>query len=416
MTRRIWETGWAPILLILLACSGWERNNPLDPQNPATHGRVTDVRVVSLKHDVTVSWEPVQLEGMRRYHILRKADSQTDYERIGSVEGNMNFFKDSGRPYDQSVKYQITAETETGYESPPSDSIVITPGPLTYWMLDYYNGSVIRITHDGRHRLAYLSDIIWPTAAASDTAGKVLWVVDYLNGALLQISEAGKILKWIEGLDHPIDIAFDPLAREIWVVNKKRSEIVCFDSEGAELSRRSDVEDVRAVTWSGQKGECWILDRGLRKVGLIARTGEWRASCSLRTSTGHGLDCFLREGWVWAADSLDLVSIDRQGNIMKIVEMKEPVGALSVNQTNGDCWVVLNDTDGHDAIARVTADGDVLVNKDGFLSALSLAANPWHLGCFVAEAGRGRLVMLGADGNEMAEMTGIPGPWEIVNE
>ena len=407
-----WISLWG---FLLVVCSERPRINPLDPSNPVTRGRVQGVEAVSLKHTVTVRWDPVFMPGIRSYHVYRHEEGDADFVRVGSIGPEKCSFIDSGLAYDRTYAYRVTVKTLDGYESPPSEPTVITPGPLTYWVLDYA-GRIVRLTYDGRHRLWTLGHVSWPIAAVSDSISRRLWVVDYGLGFLYKLSFEGQILARWGGLTNPTEIALDPLTHTLWIVHQRRSELVALDTNGVIRHKHSGFQEIRAIAWSGQEGMIWVADRKRGGVGLLTEQG-WNPLFPLKTKSIPHIDVDRQTGVIWIADSLRIDRLQPEGERLSCIDLTEPVYAISVNQSSGDAWVILYDRARRmDLLLRIDPDGTPKARVEGLKTCESLVANPSHGGCLVAEAGRGRVAMFDGEGNLMALMDGFAQLVQVLNE
>lgn len=408
------------LLVVLgLGCSGLDRSNPLDPKNPETRGKVSGVEVSSQKHDVSLSWDSIASDGIKHYSVYRKEADETEFKLIGNSDGNRARYQDLNRAYDQSSQYCISASTTAGYESPRSDPVTITPGPLSYWVLDYYDGSIHHLTYDGRHRLSLIREAIWPTAAVADTARQRIWVIDYVTGFLLKISDRGDILEWISGLDHPTAITLDPVSHELWIVNRRRSEVVRLDSTGKQISYYTAFQEIRQLVWSGTEGFVWVADFGKKQAGLLDRKGDWTVVQTLTSQKSPVLDCQFSTGLTWLADSTTVMLVSSRPAAIpraKQIVLSEPVEGLSVNQKTGGCWAILGQENlTEKKIVRIDKNGSVSNLISGFERAHALAANPHHGGCIVADSDNNRVVMLDSTGVVFSERFGFVSPYDVIN-
>lgn len=401
-----------PIVFILLqlACSGWERSNPLDPKNPETGGKVTGVSLSAIDHDVTISWDPVGLSGIIAYPVYRKQSKEDHFRQIGAASSS-SFF-DSGRPYEEEIGYAVTARTRSGYESPLSDSLFILPGPHTFWMLDYYDGSIQRLTYDGRYRISLTREAIWPTAAAVDTIHSQIWIVDWVTGYLVGMDERGDINEWISGLSNPAMVACDPTQPEIWVADGNRSRITCFDGSGNVSGALGGFEFITGLCWSGQPGLFWVADQGLAKIQLVNRSGESLMLHSLSCKAPPVIDCYLKEGWIMAADSLQVIRIHVSGQTDSVATIPLTGYDISIDQKTGGCWIILIGQSDADEVIHLDPGGGMTVRTTGYHAALAVAAVPGQRGCLVADTGKGRMVRLKQDGQILSELTGLVSPWD----
>jgi len=400
--------------LIFISCSGWDRSNPLDPQNPETSGKVTDVKLSAIKHDVTVSWDTVDLSSVTAYHVYRKESTAANFSWIGSVLASNLEFLDPDRSYNIELNYAITAQTGAGYQSPLSDSQSILPGPYTFWMLDYYDGSIQRLTYDGRHSISVTRSSIWPTAVAVDTSRNQIWIVDWVTGYLYRMNEEGEIDTWISGLDNPTLVACDPTRPEIWVVDADRTQITRFDESGEVLGVHDGFKFITGLCWSGQPGQFWVADQGLAQIQLVEQSSSVQITHHLSHDAPSVLDCHPQEGWIMATDSLEVVRLHILGQIDSVASLDLTCYDLSIDQETGGCWMVLNGPSGEDEVIYLSAEGEVTVRTDGYYSALAVTTIPDQNGCLVADTGNGRMVRLKQNGEILSELTGLVSPWDVI--
>lgn len=402
------------LCLPLFACSGWDRSNPLDPENPETGGRVTGLSLSAVGHEVTVSWDAVPLSCIKDYTLYRRNPQDKRFRRIGFVPASETQYTDLNRSYGVEYQYAVTAQTDAGYHTPLSDSLAILPGPYTFWMCDYYDGSIQRLTYDGRHRVRFIRESIWPTAAAADTGRGQVWVADWVTGYLYRVSEQGGIDLWVSGLDNPAIVACDPVRPEIWVVDADRTRLIRLDGEGQTVGMHEGFGSITGLCWSGQPDHFWVADQAGKRIQLIERSGNVWTTHFLSHDSPPVMDCYHREGWILAADSLHVIRIGTSGAVDSLFTLDLTCYDLSVDQETGGCWMILNGPSGADEVIYLDADGQRVVRTDGYDSALAVAAVSGGKGCLVADTGNGRMVRLKPDGKILGELTGLVSPWDVI--
>lgn len=400
-------------LLCLCACSGWDRSNPLDPKNPETGGGVTGLALSSIGREVRISWDAVDLPAVTEYAVYRKP-SGGRFECIATVSSRFSEYRDPDRPYGTEWLYAVTAGTEAGYQSPLSDSLAILPGPYTFWMCDYYDGSIQRLTYDGRHVIRMVRESIWPTSLAADTLRGRIWAVDYMTGYLYGMTEGENIDLWISGLDNPVLAACDPSRPEIWAADAGRTRIVRFDGEGRLLGNVEGFGRITGLCWSGSPGRFWVADQGRARIELLDRSGDPVMTHMLSCKAPPVLDAYPAERWAVAADSLNIIRIHFTGETDSLAVLDRTCYDLSVDPGTGGCWMILNGPSGEDDAVYLDAEGRILVRTGGFDSALAVAAVPGGEGCLVADTGNGRMVRLNPDGSVLGESTGLVSPWDVI--
>jgi DNA-binding beta-propeller fold protein YncE len=397
----------------VLGCSERDRLNPLDTENPWTEGKPTSLTVFSEKQDVTLSWDPVDLYDVSEYYIYRRMQDEEFFDAIGCVGSDLARFVDRGLPYDMEVSYRISV-TVSNYESPLSDSVSITPGPNSYWVVDYYLSSLSRLTYDVVHTIFRDFYDMWPVDVAVDTVSRTAWVL-FRYGYLLKISFSGEELLLLEGLNDPTQLALDAAGGVVWVCVGSGTQVVLYDSIGNELGLIAGFGQISDLCVVGSSGACWIADKGENEILLFSpsQVEELSIKESVQSPVSIAYDGETER--LWVADSLSLIQIKTDGQVEQIAELDYPILSISANSTTGDCWAILESENLiANEVVRVSGNGEVIARSAGFCFARSLVANPHNGECLVADTGNSRVVRLSPYGQVMSENWNFVEPRAIV--
>jgi len=115
-------------LFILANCVDRPRDNPLDPQNPKTHGKLIGFKLASRERQIFLSWERLDLKDLVGINIYRKQQGDSGFVKLEQSPISGREFVDTDVEYGIEYNYRLTAEVD-GYESPPSEEKSIIPGP-----------------------------------------------------------------------------------------------------------------------------------------------------------------------------------------------------------------------------------------------------------------------------------------------
>jgi hypothetical protein len=413
---KIGQYGLILILISIVSCSNRNRSNPLDPKNPDTHGKPTDLRILSDRDNVTLSWDKITLDDITGYKIYKRNQNESNYQIIETIGSNRSTFTEETVPYDQQMTYQITALTSSGYESPFSDSVSITAGPNNYWIVDYYMGSVFHLTYDCLHFFSRFDYLLYPIAITADTTNRSVYFLEEVFGYIWKINKAGEIKLWVSGLNHPSDIAFDNLAQTIWVCNNDGSEIVRFDMDKVKLGTSTGFGKIINLRLSGKDEGCWIMDALYKSVAHLSLYGIEDVKIEYPLTEPSTISCYQSEGWIWIADSLQLIKANANGEIACTIDMNQSITSLSIDQSTGDCWAaIVTDQNAHE-ILKFSPSGEILVTQVGFAYITAIAANPSNGGCLVADAGTGCINRISNEGKVLKQNCEFYTPWDIVLE
>ncbi|MFH1941944.1 MAG: hypothetical protein ABIL68_07540 [bacterium] len=396
-------------------CSKRNKINPLDPGNPETDGKLSGLHVVSEKHTATLSWGAVDLEDVLGYSVYRKMEGEGKYGQVAFVAAGLSNYKDGNLDYERNVNYKVSVVV-SGYESPLTDSVSITPGPYNYWIVDGYLGFIYRLTYDGLHVISKIQSVLYPYAAAADTTSETIWVVDTL-GLLYKLSRTGETLLIIEDLLYPTHVTFDPSAGVVWVCDGYRTRIGRYDTDGNFLGMTTGFDEISDIDYAGDSGGCWVADLKGATVQLVSSSNSIQIRVEDSLESPRAISYFQRGGWLWVADGSRLLRIWPDGRMEEAVDTGLILLCVSTDQTTGDCWAVLESDDGNEnAVCKFRVDGYVAAKVEGFRYVESLAANDFNGGCLAADMMNGWIVRISNEGEVLSVFTGLRRPWDIAVE
>jgi len=403
------------ILLFLFAaivlcfhCSDRKRSNPLDPQNPDTKGKPTGLRIYSEFDTITLLWYSIDVTGLIGYNIYRKTGSDSSYQLIHETPAESTRFVDRNVVYDLKYFYKISALT-SGYESLPSDSVSITPGPTTIWVTDTDNRYIHKISHDGLHEIDRLSVDGYPWDIIVDSRDQSFWYSDLLWGYIYRFKDqVWKIYDSPSTWWEPVDIVFDFERNLLWGADD-RGIIIRISPDAAdsllEINHESFLSPV-SVSVSQQSGKCWVADPGSNKVFYISGSGNFVHQVSFEFIHPMAVAVDNNDGSCWIADSSRIVKLDFDGNFMQSITANfQYAYLLDVNQQTGEIWVIdYGITHPTSRVLKFEKTGSQIAEVDGFNYPRALAVNPYDNGCYVADTENGRLVRLSAQGEILSEL------------
>jgi sugar lactone lactonase YvrE len=395
------------------ACSDRPRSNPLDPENPYTEGKPTGLSAYSEKHTVTLYWDKIGLKDLTSYGVYRRGDGETRPVLLRHISADSNRIHDKGLPYDSPVTYWITS-VAGDYESPLSDSVSITPGPRTYWVVDYYVSSLTRLSYDAVHTIFTNYYDIWPIDVDLDTLNGSAWLV-FPMGYLLEVTLSGENIRWIQGLDEPDGITVDAQREVMWIRMSDRTELHRFNLEADMLDQLTDFQEIADLALNPVSGEIWVADMEGGRLSRYTWEGlqNLTVDSDLTAPVALAYDPDLSQ--VWVGDGSLLKRVDEQGGVVTITELEHPVKVLAADPVRSVCWALLeSESDYQNVLIRVDAAGNVLSRTDGFLFACGLAVNPDNGECLVADTWNGRVVRLNSGGDIIAVNRAFVEPWAII--
>lgn len=328
--------------LMTVACSDRERANPLDPDNPITHGAPTGFQAVANRRNATLTWDPVEVNGLEGYLIYRSIGDDTlgFYDTVSAASTR---FQDLNLMYDTTYTYAVQAVTLTG-ESLLSPPDTLIPGPYNFWIADFYNSAVWRISYDGTHVLGrkYFNS---PDAVVYQPGEGRVWVADYWNEAVYYLDVHFTRIEQIALTGRPIDMAADIISGTIHVLQKFPDQIIQVSPDGTirrTLEAPDDVDIDAALAVDAAADFLWFSNPITRDRGDIYRCdpfssgGEWELMASLAYPRQIVADP--AAGGCWVATDSGVVRIDIAGDLTSYLT-DHRVLDISLNP-DGDCYYV----------------------------------------------------------------------------
>ncbi len=387
-------------------CSERTRSNPFDPQNPLTLGRPDPPEVISIIDSVRLQLPLYSHDDILSYNIYRKLAVESRFTKIAEAPIADAVFWDVGASFDVERLYRISISTDS-YESPPSDSVQIRPGPTFVWALDAETGRVSKLSHDGRHEVLRTSLFIEPFAFTINARRQFGVIADFFSPQLFILNlRTGELGESILVGRRVTDIALNEFDNTIWVFKQDSSFIRKIDFAGRTQFEITDLQEPRDVALNPQTSSIWVAEKRAARIREFNRNGQ-----NITTRTGfaniQSLAVFEQNGAVWVADS-------------NAVHIFEPDGAaelttisgfglaekLAVDQASGACWVIDSGGDFRNSeLIKISKNGDIEFSVAGLDAPRDLAVNNFNGYCFVAEAGARKLAQFNNFGEQISGLT-----------
>ena len=386
---------------LLISCADRNRENPLDPKNPATGGRPTGFTVLSKQDSVFLQWDAVKLTDIAGYRVFRKISNENDFSLVAVVDANENSFIDTNLTFEVTYQYQISVFGKD-FESQRSDIVEITPGPTFYWVADNSKGELVKLTHDAQHemhRTANFFDII--DIGVNRATGDV-WVVDFLNrfsSDIVKISSTGQFLLLVESIKAPISLAVNSVENSVWVADSLKNEIVKLDSLGQVIFTNKELSNPFTLAVDSKSGACWVADDDENKVIRIGKDGANVFELPHSFDLLRAMTFNSEEQSVWVVDNSALWKFNATGDLLFSVSLPDiSFSKIAADEGTNDLWALSRK---NSKLVRFVASGAKQVEVSGFLNPRDLAVNFFNHSCMVADSDNDRLVKVNPNGQSV---------------
>jgi hypothetical protein len=393
------------IILSLFGCADREHENPLDPNNPRTGGKLTGLSVISIDQKVSLEWDPIDISGYLGTRILR-SENGNNLSEIAFVEGTTTFYDDHEVIFDRTYRYQIRAVTGS-YESPPSDEIMITPGPSKVWV--GFSAALSKLTHDASHELYSKSNFFQITGITTTEHRKGIWVSDRIQDQIIHLSEDGAVLNRL-GIDSPIDIDFDANSNILWVLKQLEKSLVLADTTGTVQAEAKGFDNPVSISLDRNSGSCWVADVAAGNIRLL-NPQDFSVVTIGGLAQPEDLAAYFQDGSCWVADVSRVLRFSPGGLPLVDLSGFNFVFRVAVNQGTGECWAIdLESGRGQSKIVKIGSSGSILMEIDGFTVPQDLDVDEHDGSCLVADTGNSRVVKISNEGSIIGEWSapGVP--------
>ncbi len=218
-------------MLFLLNCSKRDRLNPLDVENQITGGKPTGLNLVPIRDTVQVSWDEIDVRDLSVY-VIHKAVNNTELMEYAAVSADSTEYSDSAVSYYQNYTYAVQAVTDY-MVSPLSDTVSVTIGPYSIYVVDFYDNSVRILSWDGSYLIKSKS-VSSPRAIQYRKSDNRFMVADYYDKAVLLLSADLNETEYIDIGDYPLDLDVNQLTNRIHVLTRN-GYIMKLDEEGEKI-------------------------------------------------------------------------------------------------------------------------------------------------------------------------------------
>lgn len=422
MSRHLFptNTGTAALFLlamIVLSCAERQRENPLDPSNPNTQGKITGLSVVSFDDRITLSWTPFLVDDYQGTRIFRKSSLVDTLSEIAFVGGNVSSFDDSGSGLNfegqVTYNYRVQAIT-TDFGSLLSEEVAITPGPSRVWIGQTASPVLSRLTHDASHFILGNNEIFQVGGFALKKHKKGLWVSDLIRGVVLSVDDQGVVQKALNGLITPRAIEYDPNREFLWIWQQSASSVVFSDTSGEIIGVAQPFGSSVSIAVDTVTGFCWAADRYGSKLRVLSPEDLAYGTIDDDFNEPTDIQVYLTDGSLWVADVERVTRLFLQGFIEFYEAGFELAYRLAVDQNSGDCWV-LDYRQGQNAsrVVKISEAGQIILSVSGFTRPEAVAVDKLDGSCLIADSGNQRVVKLSSGGDIIGSWKAPGAPYLI---
>ena len=317
------------------------------------------------------------------------------------------------------IKVLVSGEELWRWTAGPR-AVAVSPSDGSCWVanrraLGSVTGSyeVVRLSSSGSV-LARHAGFTRPVSVSADHAVRGCWAADYESGAMARITadHVLEVNRTEPSQYQPRSVSAQTVNGSCWIA-EEGGGLVHLSRDGLELLRDRRLMP-RRVSVNSNDGSCWagVMGGGTAaadEVYHISKYGDtlWHGGNFARVSS---VSVNLKDNTCWVADQdADQVYHYRPyGDRIWSGAIDSPV-SLSADPMDGSLWVVSADEQqGTSSVTHLAEDGQVLWSSDAFSFAGAISVNPTDGSCWVADWGTREVIHLDKSGLELSR---LPGFW-----
>ena len=325
------------VMLFVMACSERERLNPLDPANPMTGGALTGFNVRAIKDSAYLDWRAMEVEDLVHYELQRSVDDSA-YQSLADVAAGNRTYLDQPLIYDRHYRYRARAVTDYS-TSAWSDTISLVAGPFNFWISDYYDFRVYRMSYDVNHLLD-VGIFTTPTAIVTAPDSNSFYIAEYWNRLLRHIDRDMRSLEIIELAGQPLDLAMDPDLNRVNVLlsNNQLERVQLSNNNRTLIPLPMEVSTDARIAYDRVHSNLWVaggyVDSVLR-IDLNTLPASVQVFGDIPDPRRVVTDP--RLGGCWVATDSGLVKF-RNEDILMVRHPELTILDMSINTINSDIY------------------------------------------------------------------------------
>lgn len=407
------------IVSLFNACTERERTNPFDPESKIYGEDPFNLRVFSDFEAVHLLWDRLKSPEVIGYKIYRGINGR-EFELFKIVSEKSSRFDDANVDYDTLYQYYITAAAPE-FETFPSSTVKITPGPTFIWVLDGYMDVLYVLTHDGAHIYNKLDYFGFPLDFDVNSREGAAYVIEWYTKSIIKVFRDGDVNYFEYTFKDPRSIAVNGNFGEVWVAESSEGRVLKLDTQGGKLGefRLTGVPDVLVVSES--TGDCWVMDKENNRIFIIKPVENDYVVITVEEKFGElkGLKFSNPENLclVYDAGREMIYKIDRNGLLSDSLEWKNLL-LFDIDQNTGDIWgLERNSRETGFNLVKLSRDGVRQLEKEGISSfPSSLYVSKYNGNLMIGERIRGGLKKFSAGGELISSFSQISDPVLIREE
>ena len=359
------------ILFCLFQCADRDRNNIFDPSSGIDSLDIS-LYITSSDSVITIHWYAPRKVDYKGFDLYRKTVNQDSFQQIASFSADKLEYTDRNIINDITYQYYIKVVGEDN-ESPPTKVLQVTPGPLKFYILDYWGFAIYKLTYDVQHILSTRYTSWMPENLALDPAGN--WaMITYPQLHYYDVYSRRSGSTELSGTEfnRPFGCIYNPKQNKFWFTDSS-GYLYSLDplTASAELIDQNLVQPTQIIyTEHG----IFVMDIKTAQIIRFTTSGQRQ-----ETIENMGDTHLIRPIYInYASNNAELYIIDRVSDdnrilyrysflsdSVDIVNQHKYLNGIQVNTNDNSVWISINEPE-NSVLMQLSSEGIRLNEIAGF--------------------------------------------------
>jgi len=407
--------------LFLLFCQQREHANIFDPQNQADSLDL-NLHIVQSDSIVRLVWNAPSPERYSGFKVYRKSSGEAGFSVVGSVRAGHTAFNDSSVQSDRNYWYYVTVTGEDA-ESPPTKALHTMPGAGTFWLLDYWDFYIYRLTYDLEHIIA-TKYAVWRPQEMSftpDFSAALLTYPEYHYFELFSPAN-GSGIRGFDDLNHPFACIYNQEMQAFWVGDSSGG-LYTLGSSDARPQMLSDLPRRPIKICKNKEKLYFVLDMGRHSILIFASDGTLIRSVNRLGEKTLENPFFIASspatGDVFVLDAAEgtnyLYRYNPDTDAAQQLFSDAYLSAVTFDSVDQSLWLAINMPDSAKILQLFLSDLR-LTEHNGFIKVSDIVLSPYTGHILVADAGKKELTHFRRDFSRIGVFKRALYPFRIYNQ
>jgi len=407
-------------LLFLGGCEPRDRTNIFDPL-AKIDSLDLGLTITSADSIVSLRWSAPSLVQYERFHLYRRTGNEKKYRKIATLPAWQKFYKDSVPAYDILYRYYVSVEGQSS-ESPPSFSARVTPGPVSFWVLDSWLYITLHLTYDLSHTVVTRYGVWEPQDLALDKENnRALITYPIFHYFEIIDTRDGSGLAYNYEMDYPYESIFLKQTAEFWLADTSSGLYKVNPVSGLTDLFFSDT--VKPVQMVSDVDHVYVLDTGLKRILVFDLDGNLNriiaALDTIALQNPQFIETTTQDGHLFIIDMNNNEGILYRYNVdndsVNVLFKEKGLRTVREEKQGMYLWVSVNNNR-QAKLLQLSPEGLRLKSLNGFKYINDFLINRYNGGLLVADAGKRELIHIRQDGTLIGKYPETIAPLKVYNQ